>query len=117
MTFISAILVSASALPTMPTTGATEFLGSIAAVCTTASLVPQLFRVWTRKSATDISLGMFSFFSVGVLLWLIYGILIRSRPVEAANAATLVLSLAILMLKLRYDRPRQAHANACTNKS
>jgi len=81
-----------------------ELLGSLAAVCTTASLVPQLMRVWRRKSAQDISLGMFSMFSLGVALWLIYGILIGSRPVEAANAVTLVLSLAILVLKLRYDR-------------
>lgn len=84
-----------------------ELIGSIAAVCTTSSLVPQLVRVWRRKSAEDISLGMFTMFSIGVLLWLIYGILIGSRPVEAANAVTLIFSLAILLLKLRYDRRPQ----------
>ncbi len=85
----------------------TEILGTVAAICTTISFVPQLVRVWSRKSAADVSLGMFLIFSLGVLLWLIYGIRIGSRPVIEANAATLVLSLAILLLKLRYDRQRR----------
>jgi MtN3 and saliva related transmembrane protein len=79
-------------------------VGSVAAVCTTASFVPQLMRVWQRKSARDISLSMFLLFSLGVACWLVYGIGIRSGPVIAANAMTLVLALAILALKVRYDR-------------
>jgi MtN3 and saliva related transmembrane protein len=81
-----------------------ESVGMSAAFCTTVAFVPQLARVWKRKSAQDISLGMFLLFSTGELLWLFYGILIGSLPVEAANAVTLVLALAILLLKLRYDR-------------
>ncbi|HUZ04074.1 MAG TPA: SemiSWEET transporter [Acidobacteriaceae bacterium] len=85
----------------------TETIGTVAAFCTTISFVPQLVRVWRRKSAADISLGMFLFFSLGVLLWLIYGIQIGSRPVTEANAVTLALSLAILGLKLHYDRQKR----------
>jgi MtN3 and saliva related transmembrane protein len=81
-----------------------EWIGSTAAVCTTVSFVPQLIRVWQCKRARDISLTMFLLFSFGVACWLVYGIGIGSRPVIAANAITLVLSLAILVLKLRYDR-------------
>ncbi len=51
-----------------------ESIGSIAAVCTTVSFVPQLVRVWRRKSAHDISLTMFLMFSFGVACWLIYGV-------------------------------------------
>jgi MtN3 and saliva related transmembrane protein len=86
---------------------ATEMIGTVAAVCTTISFVPQLVRVLRRKSADDISLGMFLFFSLGVFLWLIYGIRIHSLPVMEANAITLVLSVAILILKLHYDRRRR----------
>jgi MtN3 and saliva related transmembrane protein len=81
-----------------------ELIGSTAAVCTTISFVPQLVRVIQRRSARDISLMMFLLFSFGVACWLIYGLGIRSRPIVAANAITLGLSLAILMLKLIYDR-------------
>ena len=83
--------------------GLTESIGSVAAICTTISFVPQLLRVWRRKSADDISLTMFLLFSFGVALWLIYGLRVGSGPVIAANAVTLVLALAILILKLRYD--------------
>lgn len=79
-------------------------IGSIAAVCTTISFLPQLIRVWRRKSARDISLSMFLLFSFGVACWLVYGIGIHSVPITAANAVTLALALAILTLKLRYDR-------------
>ncbi len=79
-------------------------IGLIAAVCTTVSFVPQLIRVWRLRSAREISLTMFLVFSLGTFLWLLYGILIRSLPVILANAVTLALSLAILALKLRFDR-------------
>lgn len=80
-----------------------EAIGTTAAVCTTVSFVPQLVRVWRRKSARDISLAMFLLFSFGVLCWLVYGFSLGSRPIIAANLATLVLSVAILVLKFRYD--------------
>jgi MtN3 and saliva related transmembrane protein len=81
-----------------------EVLGFIAALCTTAAFVPQLVRVLRLRSARDISLPTFLMFSVGVFLWLLYGIYTGSRPVIASNAVTLVLSVSILVLKLRFDR-------------
>jgi MtN3 and saliva related transmembrane protein len=76
----------------------------MAGFCTTLSMVPQLHSIWKRKSARDVSLTMILIFGLGVALWLTYGIVIRSIPVIAANAATLVLVIAILTLKVRYDR-------------
>jgi MtN3 and saliva related transmembrane protein len=64
--------------------------------------VPQLIRVWRLRSAREISLIMFLVFSLGVFLWLIYGVFIHSMPVILANAVTLALSLAILALKIRF---------------
>jgi MtN3 and saliva related transmembrane protein len=84
-----------------------NLIGSVAAVCTTVSFIPQLIRVYRLKSARDISLIMFLVFSLGVFLWLLYGIFIRSFPVILANGFTLALSLAILVLKIKYDRKRQ----------
>jgi MtN3 and saliva related transmembrane protein len=84
--------------------GSVEMLGFAAAFCTTVAFVPQLVRVIRLRSARDISLPTFLMFSVGVLLWLLYGIYTGSRPVIASNAVTLVLSVSILILKLRYDR-------------
>jgi len=81
-----------------------EALGFIAAFCTTAAFLPQLLRIVRLRSARDISLPTFLMFSVGVFLWLLYGLDIGSKPVIASNCVTLVLSVTILVLKLRYDR-------------
>lgn len=79
-------------------------IGMMAAICTTVSFVPQLIRVWQLRSAREISLTMFLVFSLGVFLWLVYGVFIQSAPVILANAVTLALSLAILALKVRFGR-------------
>ena len=85
-----------------------NLVGYVAAICTTISFLPQLIRVYRLKSAHEISLTMFLVYSLGVFLWLLYGIFIRSSPVIVANACSLALSLAILALKVRYDRRRRA---------
>ena len=79
-------------------------IGLAAAVCTTVSFVPQLIRIWRLRSAREISLIMFLVFSLGVFLWLLYGVFLHDFPIIIANAVSLVLSLAILALKLRFDR-------------
>ena len=81
-----------------------EQIGFAAAFCTTAAFVPQLVRILKLRSAREISLPTFLLFSVGVFLWLLYGIYTGSRPVIASNVVTLGLSLSILFLKLKYDR-------------
>jgi MtN3 and saliva related transmembrane protein len=83
---------------------AVDGIGFVAAFCTTIAFVPQLVRVLKLRSARDISLGTFLLFSVGVFLWLLYGIYSGSKPVIASNAATLGLSVSILYLKMRYER-------------
>ncbi len=80
----------------------TTLLGYAAGALTTIAFVPQVIRTWKTKSAKDISLGMFVTFCLGVLLWLVYGIMLRSLPVIIANAAVLALSTVILVMKLKY---------------
>lgn len=80
----------------------TEAIGLMAGVLTTLSFLPQVRQTWRTKSTKDISLPMFLAFCSGVLLWLIYGIMIHSLPVMLANGVTLVLSGAILMMKLKW---------------
>ncbi|MBN2597615.1 MAG: SemiSWEET transporter [Marinifilaceae bacterium] len=77
-------------------------LGFAAAFCTTVSFVPQAIRIIKTKHTKDISLAMYSLFNIGILLWLLYGIVIVSWPMILANAVTLLLTLIILYLKIRY---------------
>ncbi len=77
-------------------------LGLLAGTLTTISFVPQVLKTWKTKSAGDLSLGMYSIFCLGSLLWLIYGLIIYDIPVIAANAVTLALALTLLYFKLFY---------------
>jgi MtN3 and saliva related transmembrane protein len=79
-------------------------VGSIAATLTTAAFVPQVLRVWRLRDARDISLPTFAIFSVGLVGWIEYGFLVSSIPIIAANILTLGLALAIVGLKVKFDR-------------
>ena len=81
-----------------------EVLGMIAALLTTIAFVPQVLRIYLTKSAEDVSFLMFSIFSTGVLLWLVYGLLIGSAALIAANVVTLARCLTGIVLKVRYQR-------------
>ncbi len=80
-----------------------SMIGFIAATLTTLAFVPQVIMVWRTRSAKDVSLGMYGMFTTGVAAWLIYGILIGSLPVILANAITLLLAAAVIVMKLRFD--------------
>ena len=85
-----------------------EWIGGLAAMLTTASFVPQVWLTLRTRDVSGISVGMYSCFTLGVALWLIYGLSIGSLPVTIANCITLTLALAILGMKLWFGRgPRQ----------
>lgn len=77
-------------------------LGFAAGTLTTLSFVPQVHKAWRSKRCDDLSLSMLLAFGAGVLLWLIYGLVLRKSPIIVANAVTLVLILVLLILKFRY---------------
>ena len=81
----------------------TTVVGFFAGFLTTISFLPQVVKTWKTRSASDLSLGMFSVFSVGVLFWLVYGFLIQEPPMIIWNSVTLILFLAILVMKLKFD--------------
>ena len=80
----------------------TETIGIVAAVLTTASFVPQVWHSFKTRDVSGVSLGMYSVFTVGISLWLVYGVLLRAWPLILANGITLALASAILLMKLRF---------------
>ena len=87
---------------------APDLLGYAAATLTTCSFVPQAWLTFRTRDTRGISLGMYSAFTLGVALWLAYGLAMGAWPVVLANAVTLLLALSILLMKLRYGRARPA---------
>ncbi len=80
----------------------TDWIGSAAACLTTASFVPQAWHTFRSRDVSGISLSMYSLFTAGVGLWLVYGLLMDAWPIIIANAITTSLALMILLMKLRY---------------
>jgi MtN3 and saliva related transmembrane protein len=79
-----------------------DLIGYLAAMLTTAAFVPQAVKSWTSRDLSGISLSMYSLFTLGVGLWLVYGLFIASWPVVLANGITLALAGTVLILKLRH---------------
>ena len=82
-----------------------DFIGTFAAILTTASFLPQAWHTFQTKDVRGISLGMYSVFTAGVAGWLVYGLLLHAWPIVISNLITLTLAAAILTMKLRYHEP------------
>ena len=89
-------------IPKTTTMDTINCIGSAAAMLTTTAFTPQAWKVWHTKHTADISLGMYTLFTLGVALWLDYGILLASWPIIIANCITLLLAGAVLVMKLKF---------------
>ena len=75
-----------------------EYIGTAAALCTTLSFIPQIMKI-RRQGGEDLSYHMLFFYLTGILLWLIYGLMLRAAAVIWANAATALLVALAIFLK------------------
>lgn len=88
-------------MPTIPFSADT--LGFVAATCTTIAFIPQVLLVWRRRSGDGVSAGMYAILTLGVALWLCYGLMTDAWPVIIANGVTLLLVIAVLLMKWRFS--------------
>ncbi|MFN7953134.1 MAG: SemiSWEET transporter [bacterium] len=79
-----------------------DWLGTGAGTLTTIAFLPQVWKTWRTRSTADLSLAMWSLFSLGVALWVVYGALLGATPIVWFNAITLVLASSLLYLKIRH---------------
>ena len=81
-----------------------EAIGFVATGLTTGSLIPQVVRIYRTKDVAAISLGMYLMYFIGILLWIAYGFHLKSIPIHVSNFFGFSLSLAIIIMKLRYTK-------------
>ena len=79
----------------------TELIGTIAAILTTVSFLPQAVLIFRTGNTESISLVMYILFVCGVSSWLSYGLLIGSLPIVCSNSMTLIIASSILIMKVR----------------
>jgi len=79
-------------------------LGFVAGSLTTFAFVPQVLHSYRSRSVHGMSWGLLISFTLGVLLWLVYGLYLVSWPMIIANAVTLCLQIPLIVMKVRYGR-------------
>ena len=84
----------------------TDVLGYTAAALTTVSFVPQVWRTLRTRDVSGISLKMYSLFTLGIAVWLAYGIALEQTPMLVANSISLVLACSVLVMRVRFAKNR-----------
>ena len=84
-----------------------EALGMTAGVISSITFLPQVIKTWKTKSAEDVSLLMFTFATISVIMWLVYGIILKNTPIIFTNSMVLLFSLIMLYFKFRFRTPRE----------
>jgi MtN3 and saliva related transmembrane protein len=79
-------------------------LGIVAGFFTSASLLPQLIKIIKDKHVEDLSIGMFISLLIGLILWIVYGILRDDLPIILTNSFSVLLNLSIIFLRFKYKR-------------
>lgn len=79
-----------------------EILGLVAGTITSVTFLPQVVKIWQTKSAKDLSLMMLLLLMLGVVLWLIYGLVVMSTAIIYTNSMVLAMSLIMLYFKLKF---------------
>lgn len=79
-----------------------EYIGFIAGLFVSVSLLPQVIKSWKTKSTKDIALLWTLINLIGQVLWIVYGVGINSYPLIVMSSITLILTVSLIMLKLKY---------------
>ncbi len=81
-----------------------QVLGLFGGICTASSMLPQLIKTLKEKKAEDISKRMLILLLTGVATWIVYGILRDDLPIILTNSFSLLLNIAMLILRIKYSR-------------
>lgn len=79
-----------------------QYIGMVAAILTSASFIPQAIQVIKTKDTSGISLIMYSMFVIGVVLWIVHGLIIQDAAILFANIVTFVFASIVLAYKIKY---------------
>ena len=90
----------------------TEIVGLAAGICTSISLLPQLFKLLKHKKAEDISLFYLIILFIGLGLWIWYGVLRNDIPILVTNGFSLVINGIVIILGIRYKRAHKERTDS-----
>lgn len=80
----------------------TQWIGIIAGVLTSASMLPQLIKIIKEKKAQEVSVIMLLVLTAGVGLWIVYGFMKKDMPIIATNCFSVLVNVSTLIFRLKY---------------
>lgn len=80
------------------------WIGLMGGLLTSIAVVPQVVRTWRTKHARDLSIWQPLLLIVGMLLWLVYGVMLGDMPLIVANSFSVACYLLLIVMKINYDR-------------
>ena len=81
-----------------------QYIGIGAGICTSVSLLPQLFKIIQEKKAENISLFMLFILLTGLGLWIWYGLLREDYPLIITNSFSLLVNLLVIFFTMKFKR-------------
>lgn len=81
-----------------------DILGLAASIFTTSSQIPQVIRTYKTRDVSGISLSTYVIITIGLLLWLTYGIIKNDLPLIVANSTMVLLTIAIAIMKVVFEK-------------
>jgi MtN3 and saliva related transmembrane protein len=81
-----------------------QIIGFAAGLITSVGFIPQVYKALRTKKVEDISWLQPLVLSVGIFLWLIYGLILNDQAIILANAFALCCNILLLSLKIIYQK-------------
>ncbi|MBA4167494.1 MAG: SemiSWEET transporter [Chitinophagaceae bacterium] len=79
-----------------------EILGIAAGVCTSVSMLPQLFKIIKEKKAENISYFMMGILMVGLIGWVWYGSMKKDLPIILTNCFSILVNTLLIVFAIKY---------------
>ena len=78
------------------------YVGIMAGVLTSFSLLPQLIKIVREKKAEDISYGMLIVLLLGLGSWVWYGLLRDDMPIIITNSFSFLINSLVIVFTIKY---------------
>ena len=77
-------------------------IGLLAGVCTTVAFIPQVQKIYCTHRTSDLSLPTYVLLSIGILFWIIYGVLLGRWTIIIPNASVLIMCGYVIIMKIKH---------------
>jgi MtN3 and saliva related transmembrane protein len=79
-------------------------IGFIAGIVSSVGFIPQVIKGFVTKKVDDVALWQPILLSIGMVLWFIYGYILKDMPIMAANFIAITCNILVIAQKFIYRK-------------